>query len=308
MNPSYYLKGFNNLNQFSHSINLEKNICVFFDFACLLSSGYQNFVNGTSYLGSNLGTLKCSTSRQYASGRVWEGFRSNWVWESGSGINPVNISGVYINGVFTTSGFNVDYRRGQIVLDTAISTSSTVQASFSSKSIYWDTTASPWYREFITETYRYDKQLTDGIGSGIRNVLADHRIQLPAVIVEVTTTNNFEPYQLGGGSWYKPMINFHVFAENFDQKKQIVDIISAQNEHSFLGVDFNKVYQARDFPTNQFNFVNSGAKLLPQMQALYPWEVKPISFEDLQGRDLEYTPPLYRSLVYGKANLILPYI
>lgn len=308
MIPGYSLKGFPNINQVTHSINLERNLCMFFDFGCLLSSGYQNFIRGTNFAGQSLGTLRPAESRQYSSGKVWEGFRSNWVWESGSGINPVSTSGIYINGVFTTSGFNIDWKRGQIVLNSGISTSSTVEASFTSKSIYWDTSECQWYREMITETYNYPQFTNAGIGSGIRNILSDHRVQLPAVIVEVTTNNNLQPYQIGGGSWYKPEIWFHIFAENNNQKKMIVDIISSQNEASFLGVDFNKVTQSGLYPYNQYNFLNSGAKTFPSLQNSCPWDVKPISLENLEGREFSYVPPLYRASVVGNANLILPYI
>ncbi len=306
MNPAFTLKGFDTLDRYSHSMNLERNISMFFDYACISIGGYQNFISGQTFMNQNLGALKPVKSTQYALGKVWEGFRTNWMWESGSGINPIDISGIYINNVFTTSGFNIDWKRGQVILDSGISTSSTVSASFSAKTIYWDTADAHWYRELITETFKYDTFNANGISSGIRSVLNDHRIQMPAVIVEVTSENNFEPYQLGGGSWYNPKIRFYVFTENPDQKKLITDLICNQNEHSFLGLDFNKMRASGDFPYNQFNFLNSGAKTFPQLQALYPWDVKPISFENLTvPMDVPYIPYVYRAMIVGNANLIL---
>lgn len=306
MNPAFQLKNFTTINQISHSINLEHNIAQFFDYGTLLISGYQNiYFNSTDYAGRPIGTLKPMESRQYSSGKVWEAYRTNWAWQSGSGINPVNISGIYINGVFTTSGFNVDYLHGQIVLDSGISTSSLVKCSYSPKTIFWDVSTSPWHRELLTETYKYSAFDASGIGSGIRNVLTNHRIQLPAVIVEVSKENNFEPYMLGGGSFYNPKVNFYIYAENQEHCKFITDLISSQNEHSFLGTDFEQVRQNNQFPYTHYGFLRSGAKTLPQLQAAYPWNVKPINFENLEGHNIPYTPGVYRALVTGNCNLVL---
>lgn len=309
MNPAFSLKAFTTLDKFSHSMNLERNIVMFFDYGCLGISGYQNFYFNTTHNNLSLGKLKPVTDTQYpatSTAKAWEGFRTNWVWESDSNLSgAISITGVYVNNVFSGSGFNVNYKKGQIIFDTAISTSSTVKASFSAKSIYWDTADSTWYRELITETYKYNSFDAAGIGSGIRTVMNNHRIQLPAVIVEVTTQNNFKPYQLGGGSWYRPVILFHVFAENPDQKKLITDLICSQNEHSFLGVDFNSVKASGDFPFNSYGFLSSGAKTFAELQPLYSWNVKPISFENLQGMEQQFSPPIYRSTIKGNANLIL---
>lgn len=305
MYPGFSLKNITTLDQYSHSMNLERNIAMFFDFGCLLISGYQNFYNGTPFLGQTLGNLRPAKSQQYALGRVWEGFRSNWVWESGSGIYPINISGIYINNVFTTSGFNIDWKRGQVILDSGIPVTSTVKASFSAKTIHWDTADCAWFRQVVAETSKYDQFNADGIGSGIRTVMNDHRIQPPAVIVEVTTQSNLEPYQLGGGSWYNPTIKFHIFTENPDNKKLVTDLICSQNTHSFLGTDFNKIRTANDAPYTPYNFLSSGAKILPHLQSLYPWDVKPISFENLEGREMSYVPGIYRSMVIGNAKMIL---
>lgn len=306
MNPGFRLKGFPTLNQYSPSMNLERNVVAFFDYACLQSSGYQNiYYNSTDYNGQPIGKLKCCPDRKYASGRVWEAYRGNWVWESGSGVNSINVSGVYVNGVYSGSGFNVDYRHGQIIFNSAIPTNSDVRCSYSPKSIYWDTTDSLWFREFVTETYDYSAFDGAAIGSGIRSALNNHRIQLPAVIVSITPESNLEPYQLGGGSWYNPRVEFHIFAENSDQKSLLTDIIIGQNEHSFLGMDFNLMVAANDQPMTPYGFLNSGAKNFPNLQALYPWNVKPITFTNLDGKDIPYVSNTFRALVYGNCNLVL---
>jgi len=306
MNPAYTLKNVNTLNHFSYSMNLERNIVDFFNFASLLASGYQNvYFNSTDYAGKQIGKLKPAISYQYASGRVWEAYRGNWAWESGSGINPIDITGVYVNGVFSGGGFNVDYKHGQIIFDSGIPTTSTVRCSYSPKTINWVTSDSTWFRELVTETYNYEAFDAVGIGSGIRSVVNNHRIQLPAVVVEVSPENNFEPYQLGGGHWYNPRVYFHIYAESPDQNKLIKDIICSQNDHSFLGIDYNKIASSGDSPFNAYGFLNSGAKTFPELYGYYPWNVKPITFEDMEGTDVPYVPSIYRCLVKGNCNLVL---
>jgi hypothetical protein len=61
------------------------------------------YFNSTDYRGNEIGKLKPAISYQYSSGKVWEAYRGNWAWESGSGINPVDITGVYVNGVFQSA-------------------------------------------------------------------------------------------------------------------------------------------------------------------------------------------------------------
>ncbi len=306
MNPAFTLKGFETLNQIPHSMNLEQNIAAFFDYGCLLSSGSQHiYFNSTDYAGNQVGTLKPAPHKQYQMGRVWQGYRTNWAWESNSGINSVDISGVYINGTFVTSGFNVDYKHGQIVFDSPIGLSSLVKCSYSAKTIFWDVSTVPWFRELMAETYKYSNFDAHGIGSGIRNTITNRNVQLPAVIVEVTSENNFEPLMLGGGSWYNPRVNFYVFAENQQQKKLITDLICNQNMHSFIGTDFEQVRQNSAFPYNQYGFLVSGAKELPELQNSYPWNVKPITFENKEGQDVKYVPNVYRSVVTCTCNLIL---
>lgn len=305
MNPAFRLKNVSSLNEYSHSMNLERNLVMFFDYGCVAISGFQNIYFNTTFNGASLGQLKPANSAQYpsttSSVRAWEGFRTNWVW-GGTGID---ISGVYINGTFTTSGFNINYKNGQVILDSGIASTSTVKCSFSTKSVYWDAADAPWYRELMTETYKYSAFDEAGIGSGIRNIVTERRIPLPAVIVRVSTSNNFYPYQIGGGSWYKPDISFHIFTETPDQRKKLVDIISSQNGHSFLGTDFNKAVANNAFPFNSYGFLVSGAKTFEQLQPLYPWQVRPISFENLNGVDIVSHPSIYTALVKGNACLVL---
>lgn len=310
-NPTFSIKGVNAINEYTPSMNLERNITMYFDYSTVKISGFGNITyNASGSYGGNLSKLNSVNSYQYGTGRVWEGYRNNWVWEnieSGFATNAVNISGIYTNGTYQTSGYVIDYKYGQVIFNSGIPTGTDIRCSYSSKSIWWDTADSKWFRELITETARKDVFDANGIGSGIRNVITNHRIQLPAVIVEVTSKTDFSKpgYQLGGGQWFRPTVLFHIFAENADQKKYLTDLITNQNEGSFLGVDFNKVRASGDQPFDGFNILKNTAKTMPQLYNLYPWQVKPITFKNMTGIDVPYVPDIYRALVRCDMELVL---
>jgi hypothetical protein len=307
MNPRFTLKGIDGINKYTPSMNLERNLVMYFDYGSIALGAFGNIpYNSSGVHGENLGKLNPVLSYQYGSGKVWEGYRNNWVWESGyAGRQPVNISGIYVNNVFSTTGYNVDYRNGQVILDSGRTANTNVRCSFSSKTIWWDQADSKCFKDLINESFRKDLFDATGIGSGIRTVLTNHRVQLPAVFIEVTSDVEFEGYQLGGGQYFRPLVNFYIFAENADQKKFLTDLITNQNEGSFRGVDFNGIRSSGDYIYNASGFLNSGAKTMPNLYNSYPWGVSTITFLGMRGVDIPYVPDLFRALIKCRCELVL---
>ena len=128
---------------------ISDNIIEFFDWAFLDKGGFFNIsIPSSGHYGGDKHNLRLVDDPRYTSGQVWEGFRSNWVWQSGlSGdTQPLvtqnwespGVSGVFVNGGFyasgdATYGHYIDYPRGRIIFDSAISTTSAVTAEFSYK-------------------------------------------------------------------------------------------------------------------------------------------------------------------------------
>ena len=150
MATSYNLKGFDSVFDATLNNELQDNIVEFLDWALLEKGNYFNVDLGeTSPNGHDYSRLRLSSDDNFTAGQVWEGFRENWVWQSGVSYSPApivgadninpGISGVYVDSTFypsDTTGIYahyIDYYNGRVVFDAAIPTGTTVQTEYSYK-------------------------------------------------------------------------------------------------------------------------------------------------------------------------------
>ena len=137
------LKGISGVFDSTLNNDIQDGLVEYFDWALLTKGNYFNVAaNETSPNGEDMSRLRLSTNDSYTAGQVWEGFRKNWVWQSGISVNGFSaplvgtnnqypgISGVYVDGAFhPTSGagayaHHVDYFNGRVIFDSAIPTGS----------------------------------------------------------------------------------------------------------------------------------------------------------------------------------------
>ena len=239
------LKGVQRYGEQHLSSELEDGVVKFFEWGLLEAGAFFNVEIPTSGIyGGNAHRLRLVDDPNYTKGQVWEGFRSNWVWESGvfSDDPPINISGVHINGTFYATyshhpNYNasyshiIDYPNGRVIFDSPITDSSVVTTEYSYrwvKFIYANN--EPWFRQLQFDSIRSDNPDFLQTGSGDWSQLAQTRTQMPVVAVEVVPRRRFKGYQLGGGQYVWTDILFHVMAENESERDKLVDIISMQND------------------------------------------------------------------------------
>ena len=146
----FNLKGFDSVFDQTLNNELQDNIVEFLDWALLEKGNYFNVTLGeTSPNGFDYSRLKPSSNKKYRTGTAWEGFRENWVWQSGVDYSPSpivgtnhtypGISGVYVDGNFKpidsvgTYAHRVDYYEGTVVFDNPIPTGTKVQVEHSYK-------------------------------------------------------------------------------------------------------------------------------------------------------------------------------
>lgn len=276
------LKGFNNIFEQTLNNELQDNIVEFLDWGLLEKGNYFNVTIGeTSPNGGDYSLLRMSSHPHYASGQVWEGFRKNWVWQSGTGYDPdplvgnnnsiPGISGVYVDETFypsdTTGTYSheVDYFNGRIIFDNPIPTGSVVQAEYSYKYInIVYPNAFPWLREV---QYRTNEPTTNFLLSdkGEFNLPPENRVQLPAIAVEIVPRRTFKGFQLGGGQIVYTDILFHCLAEDEITRNKLVDIISMQNDKSIFMFDSNKIAESGAFPLDYRGVPISGAMRYPDL-------------------------------------------
>lgn len=297
------LKGFNNVFDTTLNNELQDNLVEFLDWALLEKGNYQNVsLNESSPNGQDYSTLRMSTVTSYPSGTIWEGFRQNWVWQSGVSYAPApivgndisrpGISGVYINDVFypsSTAGqykHRVDYFNGRIIFDSGIPSGSKVQAEYSYKYINIIYANSlPWIREIQYRTLDFPSSFNNKT-NGAFNVPPEDRVQLPAIAVEVVPRRTLRGYQLGGGQYVETDVLFHCLAEDEFTRNKLVDIVSLQNEKTIKMFNSNMIGISGAFPLDHLGVPVSGALRYPDLIENYYRGSVRLKNSVVQGMDL----------------------
>lgn len=279
------LKGFDNVFQNTLNNELQDNIIEFLDWSLLEKGNYMNVTIGELSTDSvDYSKLNISPSPTFPSGKVWEGFRKNWIWQSGVSYNPPpivgsnkaipGISGIYVNGTFyhsNTSGtyaHKVDYYNGRVIFNNPIPTGSIVKAEYSYKYINVVYANSlPWLAEV---EYGSLEPKTGSLNKTKYDLPAEARMQLPAIAVEIVPRRNIRGYQLGGGQFVETDVLFHCLAEDEYTRNKLVDIISLQNDKTIYMFNSNRIADSGAFPLDYMGFPVSGALRYPDLIHTYP--------------------------------------
>ena len=278
------LKGISGVFDSTLNNDIQDGLVEYFDWALLDKGNYFNVTLGElAPNGEDMSRLRLSSNDSYTAGQVWEGFRENWVWQSGITVNgfdsPIvgtddntpGISGVYIEGSFEpTSGVgqykhHIDYFNGRVIFDNPISTGTKVQVEHSYK--YINVTYAnnlPWYRELQTRTLEPTKEFLDS-DNGSWNIPPESRVQLPVIAIEVVPQRSFKGYQLGGGQFVYTDVIFHCLAEDEVTRNKLVDIVSLQNDKTIHLFNSNKINEKQDFPIDYRGMPVSGALRYPDL-------------------------------------------
>tara|TARA_Y100000817_G_scaffold120001_1_gene93994 strand:+ start:2272 stop:3267 length:996 start_codon:yes stop_codon:yes gene_type:complete len=278
----YAMKGIRSV--FSANLNneIQDNLIEWLDWTLLQKGNYFNIdVGETAPNGQDMSRMRLSSDERYTSGQVWEGFRGNWVWQSGVSHSPSpyvgssntapGISGVFVNGGFhssTTAGtyaHHIDYYNGKVIFDTALPTGSVVQVAHSHKWINVDyASAVPWLRDIQYRSYDVNSEFLQA-GKGSWDELPEQRIQLPLVAVEVVPRRVFKGYQLGGGQKVYTDVLFHCIAEDSITRNNLLDMVSMQNDKTIYKYNSNSVAGSGEFPIDFRGSPVSGALRYPDL-------------------------------------------
>jgi hypothetical protein len=297
------LKGFDEIFETTLNNELQDNIIEFLDWGLLEKGNYFNVtLNEQSPNSSDYSLLRLSSSDSYPAGKAWEGFRQNWVWQSGVNHSPSpvvgsnntipGISGVYVNNTFypsTTNGqyaHKVDYFNGRIIFNNPIPTGSKVQAEYSYKYINIIYASNlPWLREIQYRTYEPSPSFVN-VDKGEFTLPAEMRVQLPAIAVEIVPRRTLRGYQLGGGQIVDTDILFHCIAEDAVTRNKLVDIISLQNDKTILMFNSNTIANSGAFPLDYNGIPVSGALRYPDLIQKYTSNRIRLKNATVQGMDM----------------------
>jgi hypothetical protein len=273
--PHTKLANLSNAQDVTLSNILLDNLISFYDWGFLDRGSFYNIkVPQSGIYGGDRHKLRLVDDPNYTDGQVWEGYRKNWVWETGvsaTTTQPTRISGVFVDGSFYATGnitkpFYVDYPNGRVVFDSAQTTTSTVQLEYSHKWVeVIPAEGVPWFRQLQQRSFRNEEGFQVE-GSGGWAQLGQTRVQLPAIAVEVVPARSLQGYQLGGGQWVNNEAIFYVMSENHWECANLMDSILYQNERTIHLFDTTQVALSGAFPYNYRNELNENA--LPS--GMYP--------------------------------------
>jgi hypothetical protein len=276
------LKGFSSFGDATITTHVRENLISLFDYGLLEKSAFVNVdVPSTGYYGGLDHRLRLVKDPRFTDGQVWEGFRSNWVWESGLGAYTSTnnarpgVSGVYINEAFyptSTTGIyshHINHPLGRVVFGSPIPASSVVSCRYSYK--YVNVTKADgleWFKQVQEYSERSDNSNFVN-NSGEWGILADNRLQLPAIGIEVINDRNMTPHALGGGQHVYTSFLFHCVAEDVYTRDHLVDIVSLQNEKVAQSYNLDKISSSNAFPLDYRGVPISGALSYPRLISTY---------------------------------------
>ena len=251
------------------------NFIALYDWGFLDRGQFYNIeIPESGIYGGDKHKLRLAEDPNYLDGQVWEGYRKNWVWESGISATteqPISISGVFVDNTFYATGnvtkpFYIDYPNGRVVFDTAITSTSTVQLEYSHKWVQIvPAQGVPWFRKIQQRSFRNEEDFQVSSSGGWVQ-LGQTRIQLPAVAIEVIPARSMQGYQLGGGQWINSDIVFYVISENHWECTNLMDSILYQNDRTVHLFNPTAVAISGVLPYNYRNELNENA--IPS--GLYP--------------------------------------
>tara|TARA_R110002020_G_scaffold375555_1_gene586750 strand:+ start:1422 stop:2471 length:1050 start_codon:yes stop_codon:yes gene_type:complete len=294
---SKWLNKINNVGDSTISLLIQDNLIELFDWGLIDAGGFTNIsVPTEGQFGGDKHQLRLVDDPRYTSGQVWESFRSNWIWQSGLACtdqpktllvlkpdvddypnqsHSPGVSGVFVDGAFQpTSGVgpykhHIDYPNGRVVFDSAVSTTSAVTAEFSHKWANVTKANADFFREIHYRSERADDFASfTAVGSGDWSQLADTRLQLPVVAIEVVKSRKLTPYALGGlNHFVNTDVLFHVLAEDDHERDKLLDIVSLQDGMVYDLFDSDMIGRNNAFPLDYRGMVNGTPKMYPTLVA-----------------------------------------
>jgi hypothetical protein len=282
--PTTCFQGVSNYGETLLNSELEYNMKAFLDWAFLGIGAWSNVtIPTTGAFGGTWHNLILVDEPSYLSGQVWQTPRKDWVYETGidcyTGGTPIQISGVYIDNVFKGTGDATyshffDYPNGRVVFGDPVDTSSSVTMKYSYRNIQvYVADQAPWWDEVQYRSHRVDDSHFANNISGVWSILAQHRVQLPAVVVETVPRRRSTGYELGNSALVvKQDFLFHVLGETRWERNQLLDILSLQEDKTVWLFNSDTISLSGAFPLDYRGMSVSGGRMYPDLIDLYKWK------------------------------------
>lgn len=293
--------------------SLESNFKTYLDWAFLSIGGWFDATTSTSgiYGGNPHSKLVLSIDPSYDDGAVWQSVRKDWVWETGVVFNstsPTNISGLYIGNTYypySSGTYSIDYPNGRVLFDTAISINSTVKLNYSYRYVQtYRANESPWFNILQFSTYETNNKDISRTDDGDWSIGGQHRIQMPAIVIESLAKSRSRPYEIGNNNLLiEQDIAFHILAENKNDRNKLLDILRLQQDSVIMLYDTNEIAQNNKYPLDYIGDRNNSGLMYPDMVSQYGWRkcwIKNVNLFEIDS----FHPYLHRGLVRATVEII----
>ena len=241
---------------------LENNYKSFLSWGFLNIGGFTNVDIPTQNISAfNLHILKPTVDENRTDRTVWQSARKDWVYESGisySGVSANSISGIFVNSVFypaptgnTSLGYKINYPEGKVIFNQPIAATSVVQLEYAYKNVQiYKMEEFPYWKQIQYNSLENKTGLSLS-DKGDFAVSSEHRVQLPAVVIEPIARADSKPFRLGDKSLIiEQDILLHVLSDQPRDKNNIIDIIRLQEDRVIWLYNTNQVVKSGVYPLN----------------------------------------------------------
>lgn len=292
---------------------LEINMKTFFDwsFLCIGAWFDVNIYDSNFYGNNKHAKLIPVSDPSYDEGQVWQSVRKDWVWETGLIFNettPIDISGIFIdNTYYVNNGLNytINYPDGRIIFENAKSLSSEITLNYSYRNIQtYRASDSPWFNVLQYNSFNTSSPDINRSEDGDWSIAGNHRVQLPAIVIESVARSRSFPYELGNNDIViEQDIEFYVLAENKNDRNKILDILRLQQDLVFLLYDTNDLAKNDQYPLDHNGNLKTNAMMYPDIVDTYTWRkawIKNVSLFEIES----VNPDFHRGMARATVEII----
>jgi hypothetical protein len=211
-------------------------------------------------------------------------FGPSIIWQSGVGLAP---SGVWVDGIFhntaTASGqyeHYFDYEKAKVFFSNA--QSGVVQVEYAIPAVDVITTNDdkwPRISESFIENY------ANGTPSGILESLKDKQVWDTTLVIDLTSINEPEPLQMGGGEIDHTTITYHIFSYHRFQRNKLIDLIRNQDNQTIKLFDINEDFNYKPLYDGT---IASGTLTFDQAGDQYFWTKAYFEETNIDSISVEY--------------------
>jgi hypothetical protein len=289
---------------------ITKNISSFLSHGLLELGAYYNiYKDQTNPInGSNESILQPQTIPGVSSYIIYKGLKHDWVWESNinikssGGQQPIQISGIYVNNVFYSTGtkimgtgYYVDYSRGRVIFSHPLSSSYVVKCPHTLR----------WVQVYDQDSQIYRKINFDWANresvTGI-DFNDELKAYLPCVFVKVQGYSTVKGTELGSrGKESNIQLEFNIFSENSADDRRLSDILYFMESKN---IPFFNI-RAAPSPLLYDGSLNPSGLTWPNLISQYLLDPYPAFNEDARIVKFKRTLPIYHSRVNISLNVNL---